>query len=50
MNSYLFGELIDGVLHSSPQGVVGVGLIFIYFAIMMTAIVYRIKKGEHLDH
>ncbi len=43
-------ELIEGVMHSTPQGFVGVGLIFIYFAAMVTAIIYRIKKGEHVEH
>ncbi len=37
-------------MHSTPQGFVGVGLIFVYFVIMMCAIVYRIKKGDHMQH
>jgi hypothetical protein len=43
-------ELIQNMGHSSPQGFVGVSLIFIYFAVMMWAIVFRIKKGDHMSH
>ncbi len=46
----MFAELMENVMHSTPQGFLGVSLIFIYFAIMLTAIVYRIKKGEHVHH
>lgn len=44
------GELITTAMHSTLEGFIGVALIFIYFVIMITAIVYRIKKGEHLHH
>ncbi len=44
------GELIHNAMQSTPQGFVGVGLIFFYFVVMVAAIVYRVKKGEHLDH
>lgn len=46
----MFAELMENVMHSTPQGFLGVSLIFIYFAIMLAAIVYRIKKGEHVHH
>ena len=42
------GELISSAMHSSAQGFVGVGCIFIYFAVMLSAIVDRVKRGEHL--
>lgn len=41
---------IDGVMHATPQGYVGVGIIFTYFIVMMSAIIYRIKKGDHMHH
>lgn len=43
-------ELVDGMMHSTPQGFVGVGLIFIYFIIMMSAVVMRIRRGDHVHH
>ncbi len=43
-------QLIHNAMQSTPQGFVGVGLIFFYFVVMVAAIIYRIKKGEHLDH
>ncbi len=46
----MLSDLIHNAMQSSPQGFVGVGLIFIYFVIMIKAIVYRIKKGEHVHH
>ncbi|MEZ0575939.1 hypothetical protein [Halodesulfovibrio aestuarii] len=46
----MLGELFEGMMHSTPQGFVGVGLIFIYFVVICSTAVYRIKKGEHLDH
>lgn len=46
----MFGELIRSAMHSTPQGFVGVGLIFLYFVIMMCAIIYRIKKADHMEH
>ena len=41
-------ELITSALHSTPQGFVGVGCIFIYFAVMIAAIIYRVRRGEHV--
>jgi hypothetical protein len=46
----MISELISNAMHSTPQGLVGVGVIFLYFFVMMGAIVYRIKKGEHMKH
>ncbi len=43
-------ELVTNAMHSTPQGFVGVGLIFGYFVLMMGTIVYRIKKGDHVHH
>ena len=42
------GELITSAMHSTPQGFVGVGCIFIYFIVMICAIIYRVKRGEHV--
>lgn len=44
------GELISSAMHSSLQGFVGVGCIFVYFAVMISAIIYRVKRGEHVHH
>lgn len=41
-------ELISSAMHSTAQGFVGVSCIFIYFAVMLWAIVYRVKRGEHV--
>ena len=41
-------ELIGSAMHSTAQGFVGVGCIFIYFVVMLCAIVYRVKRGEHV--
>ena len=46
----MIGKLIDNMMHASLQGWVGVGLIFIYFAVMITIIAHRIKKGDHISH
>lgn len=43
-------ELVGSMLHSTPQGFVGVGLIFVYFAIMVAAIAMRIKRADHMGH
>ncbi len=43
-------ELFESVMQSTPQGFVGVGLILIYFTVMVSTIIYRIKKGEHVEH
>ena len=46
----MLAELWHNMMHSTPQGVVGVGLIGIYFVVIVSTAFYRIKKGEHLDH
>ncbi len=43
-----FSELIGSAMHSTPQGFVGVGCIIIYFCVILYAIVYRVKRGEHV--
>ncbi len=48
LRSTCMGELITSAMHSTPQGFVGVGCIFIYFAVMIAAIIYRVKRGEHV--
>lgn len=45
----MLGELITSASHSTPQGLVGVGLIAIYFVIILGTAVMRIKRGDHLD-
>jgi hypothetical protein len=42
------GELIESALHSTPQGLVGVGLIGVYFVIILASAAWRIRRGEHL--
>lgn len=37
-------------LSSSPDAIVGVGLIGIYFAWIICMAAYRIKRGEHMHH
>lgn len=43
-------ELISGMMSATPQGFVGVGLIFIYFVIILASAAMRIRRGEHLSH
>ena len=43
-------ELVGSMMHATPQGFVGVSLIFIYFVIMMAAVALRIKRGDHVAH
>ena len=43
-------ELVVTALHSTPQGYVGVSLIFIYFAVIVGAAAMRIKRGDHISH
>ncbi len=43
-------ELVENALHSTPQGFVGVSLIFFYFALIVCTAIYRSKKGDHLEH
>jgi hypothetical protein len=41
-------ELTGSMLHSTPQGFVGVGLIFFYFVVMLGGVALRIKRGDHM--
>lgn len=41
-------ELLTNMLHSSPQGYLGVSLIGIYFCVIVGTALYRIK--QHGDH
>lgn len=43
-------ELWNNMMHSTPQGFVGGGLIALYFFTIVFSAFYRIRKGEHLDH
>lgn len=43
-------DLIMNALHSTPQGFVGVILIFLYFFVIIGVALYRIKKGDHMHH
>ena len=43
-------ELINNAMHSTPQGFLGVGLIFFYFVLIVGAAAMRIMKAEHMDH
>lgn len=43
-------ELVETAQHSTPQGLVGVGLIFFYFLVILLSACWRIKRGEHLGH
>jgi hypothetical protein len=40
--------LFGSAMHSSAQGFVGVACIWIYFAVMIWAIVLRVRRGEHV--
>ena len=46
----MIGELFHGMTESTPQGMVGVSLIFIYLAWIVTIALYRIKQGKQEDH
>ena len=41
-------QLFSSAMHSSAQGFVGVGCIWVYFIVMICAIVYRVRRGEHV--
>lgn len=42
----MFNELVSNAMHSTPQGFVGVSLIFVYFCVIVATAFYRIKKGD----
>ena len=46
----MFSELFSNVMHSTPQGFVGVTIIFVYFAFIVATAFYRIKKADHMHH
>lgn len=46
----MLAELWSNMMHSTPQGFVGVGLIGVYFVVIVSVALYRVKKGDHLDH
>lgn len=46
----MFEVLFENAMHSTPQGFVGVSLIAIYFCVILSTAIYRIRKGEHLEH
>ena len=46
----MFSHLIESAMHSTPQGFVGVSLIFVYFCVIVATAFYRIKKGDHMHH
>ena len=46
----MMSELIANMGSSTAQGFVGVGLIFVYFCIIVGTAFWRIKRGEHMHH
>ncbi len=53
MVDYILGslrELLAAIQHTSLQGRVGMGLIGVYFVIIVVTALYRIRKGDHLHH
>lgn len=42
--------LIANASHSTFQGFVGVGLIGVYFCLIVGTALYRIKKADHMHH
>lgn len=46
----MIGELIQGMMHSSTQGIIGVSLIFIYLAWIVSIAMIRIKEARQEDH
>lgn len=37
-------------LSSSPDAIIGVGLIFVYFVWMLSMAFMRIRNGDHMHH
>ncbi len=50
MEMNILAELWYNITHSTTYGIIGVGGIFVYMAIIVTTAIYRIFKGDHLDH
>mgnify|MGYP001809788028 FL=1 len=46
----MIGELIKDMAHSTTQGTVGVSLIFIYLAWIITVAFIRIQQGKKEGH
>ncbi len=46
----MIGELLSGMAHSTGPGFVGVSLIFIYLAWMLTMAGIRIRQAMKADH
>ncbi len=46
----MIAELVSNMMHSTPQGFVGVIGIFGYMAVIVGVAMYRIKKGDHMHH
>ncbi len=46
----MLGELLKDMATSTPQGVVGVSLIFIYLAWILAMAFIRIHQGKHEQH
>lgn len=46
----MIGELIKDMAHSTTQGTVGVSLIFIYLAWIVTVAFIRINQGKKEGH
>jgi hypothetical protein len=44
------GHIFVKNLSSSPDAIVGIGLIVVYFIWMMGMAVMRIRRGEHMGH
>ncbi len=43
-------SLLANIMEASSEAIIGTGLIFLYFVIMVGAILYRVKKGDHVKH
>lgn len=46
----MIAELVSNALDSTFAGFVGVGLIFFYFAVIVSTAVRRIRGGDHMHH
>ncbi len=46
----IINELFHNVAHSTTYGLIGVAGIFTYMTIIVVTAVYRIFKGDHLEH
>lgn len=46
----IISELLHNTAHSTTYGLIGVAGIFTYMTVIVVTAIYRIVKGEHLDH